>query len=208
MTELRDSDEIPHGVRGRIVVGSIAFALGVITIFVLLGLGATSLGAAVATWQAELRWVAAGILALFGLHFIGVVRVPLLYREARMTSQADPSSLVGAYAMGLAFGFGWTPCVGPALAAVLFVATGMDQIWQGGLLLFVYGLGMTFPFILASLFVGSFLKWAQLHRYLLIHIEKLLGLMLLVFAALIATDSVSTIANWMLETFPVFMRFL
>jgi cytochrome c-type biogenesis protein len=106
-----------------------------------------------------------GVLILFGLHFLGVLRIGLLYREARAEVQtANPPRILGAYVMGLAFGFGWTPCVGPALAAILMVASGMGDLWKGGTLLLVYGLSMTLPFVVAALFAGPFLGWVARHR--------------------------------------------
>ena len=116
----------------------------------------------------------------------------------------EPTTVVGAYLMGLAFGFGWTPCVGPALGTILMIASGMGDITRGGLLLFVYGLGMTAPFVVAALFSGSFLRLVARHRRLIPAMEKVLGAMLIVFAALIATGSVNAISSWMIETFPAF----
>ena len=117
-------------------------------------------------------------------------------------SAVAPTSMVGAYVMGLAFGFGWTPCVGPALAAILMIASGMGDIWRGALLLAVYGLAMTLPFILAALFAKPFLRWVQRNRRYMGHIEKVMGGMLILFAVLIATNTVNLIAQWMIETFP------
>jgi len=156
MHELQSDKAIPIGAQRRLIVSAIFFALGVTTIFVLLGMGATALGQTFGMWRDTLRYVAAGILLLFGLHFLGIMRIPLLYREAKIESTAAPSTIIGAYLMGLAFGFGWTPCVGPALAAILMVASGMGDIWQGGLLLLVYGLAMTAPFVVAALFARPF----------------------------------------------------
>jgi len=204
MQELRGDDEIAPGAQKRLFLSAIFFALGVTTIFVLLGMGATAAGQTFREWKTELSYVAALILTVFGLHFLGVIRIPLLYREAKLDSKADPSSTFGAYVMGLAFGFGWTPCVGPALAAVLMVASGMGSIWEGGSLLFVYGIGMTFPFIIAALFAKPFLAWAQRNRKYLGYVEKVMGAMLILFAILIATNSVNYIANLMLEWFPSF----
>jgi len=153
-----------------------------------------------------LSYVAAAILLVFGLHFLGVIRVPLLYREARMESSAEPSTVMGAYLMGLAFGFGWTPCVGPALAAILMMASGMGDIWRGALLLFVYGAGMTAPFIVAALFARPFLAWVQRHRAAFQWVEKGMGVMLIVFAILIATGAVNQIAAAMIRWFPGFLN--
>lgn len=204
MNELRGADSIPAGAQRRLIVSAVFFAFGVTTIFVLLGLGATALGQAFAQWKGPLSYVAAAVLFLFGLHFLGILRIPLLYREARMESKAEPTTVFGAYLMGLAFGFGWTPCVGPALAAILMVASGMGDLWRGGLLLLVYGIGMTAPFVIAALFARPFLAWMQRNRRYLGHVEKVMGVMLIVFAILIATNTVNRIADLMIRWFPGF----
>ena len=204
MSELREDQDIPPGAQRRLVISAIFVACGVTTIFVLLGMGATAVGQAFGAWRDSLRYVAAAILLLFGLHFLGWVKVPLLYREARLESSAAPTTVFGAYLMGLAFGFGWTPCVGPALAAILMVASGMGDVWRGGLLLLVYGLAMTAPFIVAALFAKPFLGWLQRNRRYLTHVEKVMGAMLIVFAILIATNSVNYIAQWMINVMPSF----
>ena len=204
MNELRGEDDIAPGAQKRLVVSAVFFALGVTTIFVLLGMGATALGQAFAQWRQPLSYVAAGILLLFGLHFLGILRIPLLYREARMESSAEPTTIIGAYLMGLAFGFGWTPCVGPALAAILMVASGMGSLAEGALLLLVYGLGMTAPFIVAAFFARPFLNWIQSKRKYMGYVEKVMGGMLILFAVLIATDAVNLIADMMIRWFPGF----
>lgn len=206
MAELRGGGQIAPGAQRRLVISALFFALGVTSIFVLLGMGATALGQGFRAWQTQLGYVAAGVLTLFGLHFLGVLRIPLLYREARMQSGAAPSTILGAYLMGLAFGFGWTPCVGPALAAILMVASGMGDVTRGGLLLLVYGLSMTFPFVLAAFFARPFLRWmARFQRFLPL-VEKAMGMMLIVFAILILTNSVGIIAQWLLDLTPWFSR--
>lgn len=207
MSELRDDGGIAPGAQRRLVISAVFFALGVSTIFVLLGMGATALGQTFVQWRQPLSYVAAAILLLFGLHFLGILRIGLLYREARLESKAEPTTVIGAYVMGLAFGFGWTPCVGPALAAILMVASGMGDIWQGGSLLLVYGLAMTAPFVVAALFARPFLGWMQRNRKYLGHVEKVMGVMLIIFAILIATNAVNMIADAMIRWFPGFMSF-
>ncbi|MBA3909702.1 MAG: cytochrome C biogenesis protein CcdA [Rhodobacter sp.] len=199
--ELRDGGTVANGARGRLVVQALAFAIGVTTIFVLLGLGATALGRSFAQWKEPLSYVAAAVLILFGLHFLGVFRIGFLYREARVDSGTNPRTLAGAYLMGLAFGFGWTPCVGPALAAILMVASGMGDLWRGGALLLVFGLSMTSPFVIAAFFAGPFLAWLSRHRAMMVHVEKAMGVMLIVFGILIATNSMNLIADWMIRNF-------
>lgn len=199
--ELRTGDTIAPGAKRRLAIQAVAFALGVTTIFVMLGLGATALGRVFLQWRETLSWVAGGVLILFGLHFLGVLKIGLFYREARVQSQSKPTTLIGAYVMGLAFGFGWTPCVGPALAAILMVASGMGELWRGGLLLLVYGLSTTLPFVVAALFAGPFLAWVARHRALMGNVEKAMGVMLIVFGILIATNTVNLIADWMIRNF-------
>ena len=206
MAELRSDGKIAPGAQRRLILSSIAFALGVTSIFVMLGMGATALGQTFAQWKQPLSYVAAAILFLFGLHFLGILKIGLFYREAKIESKAERTTVIGAYVMGLAFGFGWTPCVGPALASILFVASGMGDIWRGGLLLLVYGLAMTAPFIVAAVFARPFLGWMQRNRQYLGYVEKVMGVMLIIFAILIATNAVNLIAAWMIEVMPSFQN--
>ncbi|KUJ76154.1 sulfur oxidation protein [Ruegeria marisrubri] len=204
IAELRDDGEIAPGAQKRLLISAVMFALGVTTIFMLLGMGATALGQLFGRYLDALSYVAAAILLVFGLHFLGVVRIPLLYREARLESRAEASTVAGAYLMGLAFGFGWTPCVGPALASILMIASGMGELWRGAFLLFVYGVGMTAPFVIAALFAKPFLHWVQRHRAAFAWVEKAMGAMLVLFAVLIATGGVNLIADAMIRWVPGF----
>ncbi len=204
MNELTGEGKISQGAQRRLVISAIAFALGVTTIFILLGLGATALGSAFARYKEPLSYIGAVILLAFGLHFLGIVKIPFLYREARLESSAAPSTLIGAYLMGLAFGFGWTPCVGPALASILMIASGMGDLWRGAVLLAVYGLAMTTPFVIAALFARPFLAWAGRNRKYLPWVERTMGVMLIVFAILIVTNSVNAIGQFMLDWMPWF----
>ncbi len=204
MSELRGEATLPRGVQRRLILSSIAFSLGVTTIFMLFGMGATALGQAFIEWRDALKWVAATVLLLFGLHFLGVLRIGLFYRQARIEPSFAPRSHLGAYVMGLAFGFGWTPCIGPALAVILMIASGMGEIWRGAALLAVYGLSMTLPFVVVALFARPFLDWIAGNRAKLSHVEKLMGAMLVLFAILIGTDSVAVLAQSMLDWMPWF----
>ncbi|MGZ2257153.1 cytochrome c biogenesis CcdA family protein [Roseobacter sp. A03A-229] len=196
---------VTGAVRWRAFLTSVSFAFGVITVFVGLGATATVFGQMVREYFEVLRWVAAGIIIAMGLHFLGVIRIGFLYRQFRADA-GDTSNVgvLGAYVIGLAFAFGWTPCVGPVLAAILFTAAGQDTAEQGATLLFAYGLGMTLPFVVAALFIGPFMSWmARFRRHLGI-VEKLMGGLLLLFGILIATNSINVIAQWMLEHIPWF----
>ena len=205
MNQISAGSEISPAVRFRAVLAASCFALGVITIFVGLGATATVFGSLVREYFDVLRWVAAAIIIAMGLHFLGVVKIGFLYRQFRADAgDISNVSLIGAYVIGLAFAFGWTPCVGPVLAAILFTAAGQETANEGAALLLAYGLGMTLPFIVAAMFIGPFMTWMARFRKHLGLIEKLMGLMLVLFGVLIATNSINYIAQWMLETIPWF----
>ena len=203
MNQISSDAEIDAATRRRAVLAACFFAAGVITIFMGLGAAATMFGQVVREYFDVLRWLAAAIIIAMGLHFLGVIRIGILYRQLRAdTGNTSNVSLAGAYVIGLAFAFGWTPCVGPVLAAILFTAAGASVASEGMALLFVYGLGMTAPFVLAALFIGPFMRWMSGFRRHLGLIEKIMGGMLIVFGLLIATNSMNYIAQWMLEIGP------
>ena len=205
MNQLSAGAPITMAVRRRAFLASVLFSLGVITIFVGLGATASVFGQAVREYFDILRYAAAALIIATGLHFLGVIRIGFLYRQFR-AEPGDVSNVgyLGAYVIGLAFAFGWTPCVGPVLAAILFTAAGQETAGQGAALLFFYGLGMTLPFVVAALFVGPFLSWMARFRKHLGLVEKLTGVLLVIFGILIATETINVIAQWMLDTFPVF----
>lgn len=203
MNQISAEGKITGAVRWRAFVSAMAFSAGVLTIFMALGASASLAGQLVRDWMDVLRWIAAAIILVMGLHFLGVIRIGFLYRQFRSEAgNTSNMSVVGAYVIGLAFAFGWTPCVGPVLAAILFMAGGTDSATQGAGLLFAYGVGMTAPFVLAALFVGPFMRFMQKFRRHLGLMEKIMGVLLVVFAVLIATDTISYIAEWMLEVGP------
>ncbi|AUH63356.1 cytochrome c biogenesis CcdA family protein [Paracoccus zhejiangensis] len=199
--ELRGSEAIAPRAQRRLIMAAIAFALGVTSIFLLFGLGATTLGRAFADYRQPLSYVAAAVLAVLGLHLLGVLRLAPLDRQARIGAEPRRRGAFGSYLVGLAFGFGWTPCVGPSLAAILLIASGSDSLMRGVGLLATFGLSMTLPFVLAAAFAAPVLGWIARHRDVMRHAERASGLLLLVFAALVATGSVNRIADWMIRTF-------
>jgi cytochrome c-type biogenesis protein len=190
--------------QARLVATAIAFVAGFTTVFVALGATASAIGQTIAQWFDVLSIVAGAIILVMGLHFLGVFRIGLLFREARVEVQRKPPGLVGAYVMGLAFAFGWTPCVGPVLAAILFVAGAEDTALKGAGLLAVYALGIGLPFVLAAAFAGRFFAAARGFMRHLPRIEKAMGGLLVVTGLLFMTGRMSAIAQWLLETFPAF----
>lgn len=204
MNQLETDTEITPAIRSRAILSAISFSAGVITIFVAMGAGASAFGQLVGQYMDVLRWGAAAVILVMGLHFLGVIKIGFLYRQFRVEGgSTDNMSLAGAYLIGLAFAFGWTPCVGPVLAAILFtVATEGAGVGRGMLLLTVYGVGMTLPFVLAAVFIVPFLRWMKGFRRHLGRIEKATGVFLVLFAVLIGTNSMNVIANWMLTYLP------
>ena len=208
MKQVSAEARIDARTRKRAVLAAFCFALGVITIFVGLGAASTAFGQLVRNYFDVLRWIAAAIIIAMGLHFLGIIRIGFLYRQLRAdTGDMSDLSLIGAYVVGLAFAFGWTPCVGPVLAAILFMAAGAETAWGGASLLFVYGIGMTLPFVVAAYFIGPFMRWMARFRQHLGTVEKVMGGMLILFGILIATNSMNVIAQWMIDLAPAFWTF-
>lgn len=201
VSELREGDG--GGLRWRVVMAALAFVAGFSAVFVALGATASVVGQAVSAWLGVLSYVAGGLIIVMGLHFLGVFRIPLLDRTARVGVAQKPAGLVGAFVIGLAFGFGWSPCVGPVLAAILLIAAASDSAGEGARLLLVYSLGIGVPFVIAAAFAGAFMRWSARHRARLALIEKAMGAFLIVAGILIFTGQMPTIAYWLIETFPV-----
>ncbi|WP_299737886.1 cytochrome c biogenesis protein CcdA [uncultured Roseobacter sp.] len=207
MSEISAEGALSRGVRRRAFFASIMFSLGIITVFVLLGAAAYGLSQSFRSAQTEFRIVAALIVLVMGLHFLGVLRIGFLNRVFQMeVGDTKNMSVLGAYLVGFAFAAGWTPCVGGVLTAVVFTASTEATALRGLILLLVFGAAMTTPFVIASLFIGPFLKFVARFRQHLPKVEKAMGVLMIVFAGLIATDSVNYIAQWMLQTFPAFQN--
>lgn len=191
-------------VNRRVFYSALLFVLGFTTVFVLLGATASFIGQAMARYFDVLSKVAGLAILILGIHYTGLVRIPLLYREARVDVKQSPTSLLSAYFIGLAFAFGWTPCVGPVLASVLFLAGSEGTAFQGAWLLLVYSLGMGLPFLFAALFAGQFLSVSSRIKRHMAVVEKFIGAMLILTGLLLVTGKFAVIGFWLLETFPVF----
>lgn len=188
----------------RVVALSFAFVLGFATVFVALGASASAIGKAVTSYFDTLALIAGVIIVILGLHFLGLFRIGILFREARFQASTRPAGFLGAYVVGLAFAFGWTPCVGPVLAAILVVAGVEGSAGRGALLLGAYALGIGIPFLLASLFSGPFIRLMTKLRARMGVVEKVIGTALVLTGVLFLTGGMPRISGWLLETFPVF----
>jgi cytochrome c-type biogenesis protein len=199
-------EEMHEGRRARVrlavLLAALCFVAGFSTVFVILGATASWIGQAVSAHLALLGYFAGIFICLMGLHFLHVFRIPLFDRTVRIGLPEKPAGLIGAYLIGLAFGFGWSPCVGPVLAAILLVAGAQDSAGEGARLLFIYSLGIGLPFLVAAGFASAFMRWSARLRSRLDVIEKAMGALLIVTGVLIFTGQMSAIAYWLIEMFP------
>ncbi|MBL4645225.1 MAG: cytochrome C biogenesis protein [Hyphomicrobiales bacterium] len=186
----------------QVVLSSIAFVAGFTTVFVLLGAVASVFGQFVARHAATMSIIAGVAIIIMGLHFLGVFRIALLFREARIQVKTVQPGYLGGYVMGLAFAFGWTPCIGPVLAAILAVAGTEDTVAQGAGLLAAYSLGLGIPFITAAFFAKPFIKWMAGFKQHMQKVERVMGALLVITGFLFLTNQMSVFSFWMLEMFP------
>lgn len=192
--------------RGRAFIFALSFVLGLATVFVGLGAAASTMGELLAQHRFLLTRIAGAVLVVFGLHFVGLFRIPLLYRDIRFDAGGLAGSLPGAYVMGLAFAFGWTPCIGPVLAAILFWAAQEATVSKGAVLLSAYAAGLGTPFLLAAAFVGPFQGFLERMRPHLRWVEAAMGAFLILIGIAFITGAFSSAAWWLLEAFPVLGR--
>lgn len=200
------ADATTPQVTRRVVLAAVAFVLGFATVFVALGATASVLGQFLADYKDLFAKIAGLVIALFGLHFMGVFRVGFLNFEKRFHVEGRPTGPVGAYLVGLAFAFGWTPCVGPVLATILTLAAGSPSPGHGISLLAAYAAGIGLPFIAAATAVGPFLRWAGRVRRHMRTIEVVIGALLVATGATIFFGRMAHLAQWLLDTFPIFAR--
>ena len=194
-----------RGVRRRVVLASLLFVAGFTTVFVILGATASALGQLVRQYLDVLSTAAGIAIIAMGLHFLGVFRIGLLYREARF--QVDrPVGLWGAYVMGLAFAFGWTPCIGPILGSILAVAGAETSVTQGAFLLAVYSAGLGLPFILAAFAIKPFTAFLKRMRSRFGFVEKAMGALLVLTGVAFLSGWLTNASFWLLETFPALGR--
>jgi cytochrome c-type biogenesis protein len=188
-------------VRRRAVLAALLFVAGFSTVFVLLGATASALGQAVRQYLDVLSTIAGVAIIVMGLHFLGILRIGLLYREARFNVD-KPVGLWGAYVMGLAFAFGWTPCIGPVLAAILTIAGSEASVARGAFLLAAYSAGLGIPFLLAAFAMKPFVALLERMRSRFSAVEKAMGILLVLTGIAFLTGWITTASFWLLETFP------
>jgi len=186
----------------RTMLAALMFVAGFTTVFVMLGASASLLGQLLRAHLTLLSQIAGLAIIVMGLHFLGLFRLGFLNREARYHAPKKPAGPLGAYGIGLAFAFGWTPCIGPVLAVILSLAASEQDVAKGAGLLAVYSLGLGIPFLLAAAGVGAFLGFLSGMRRHLLMVERLMGGLLVLTGVMFLTGSMQVMSYWLLEQFP------
>jgi cytochrome c-type biogenesis protein len=187
--------------RRDIFLAAVLFVAGFSTVFVALGATASFFGQVLRAHIATLSLLAGFAIIAMGLHFLGVFRLNLLYREKRLEVQ-KPLGLWGAYVMGLAFAFGWTPCIGPILAAILAIAASEATAVRGAGLLAIYSLGLGIPFLLAAAALGPFLGFLKRFKAHFGAVERVVGVLLIGTGIAFLTGTMQNLSFWLIQTFP------
>ncbi|MCV2881069.1 cytochrome c biogenesis CcdA family protein [Actibacterium sp. XHP0104] len=194
--------DLNEGRTARAILPALFFVLGLSTVFLFLGFTASVFGAFFLKNQQYFNIFAGVVVMVFGAHFVGAIRIPFLNREARIDAGDKGGSAFGAYVLGLAFAFGWTPCIGPQLGAIISMAASEANVARGTLLLGVYAAGLGIPFLLVAAFfprLSGVMAWMKRHME---QIERIMGLLLWTIGLLMLTGGFSSFSYWLLETFP------
>ena len=200
--QLTGEDTSRLAAKRRAAEVSLCFILGFTCVFVTLGATASVFGQLLRQWSEILGVLAGLFIIVMGLHFLGLFRVALFYREARFHRFQVKAGLGGAFLLGLAFAFGWTPCIGPVLATILSVAGSRDTVGDGALLLAVYSLGLGVPFLIAALFAARFVLFMRRFRRHFPLVERAMGGVLVLTGALFLSGGMQRASFWLLENFP------
>lgn len=194
----------PAAVGRQVFFASLAFVLGFSVVFVSLGAAASTIGAALMSRLTLMGKIAGVLLIIFGLHTMGLLKIGWLYKEKRFQTQSKPAGLLGAFVVGLAFAFGWTPCIGPILGTILALAADEGTLQRGVILLAVYSLGLGVPFLLTSLMVNQFFRaFAKIRRHYRL-IEVTAGVLMVTVGVLIFTNRFTIITQYLTPYLPTF----
>ena len=186
----------------KVVIVAAFFVMGLSTVFLILGVAASSFGILLLGYKDLLTTIAGLLIMCFGLHFLGIVRIPLLNREVRFDVGDKGGSFFGAYLLGLAFAFGWTPCIGPQLGAILSLAANEASLYKGMILLSFYALGLGIPFLIVAAFLSKMGNTLLLFKQNFELIERVMGLLLWTVGLLMLSGGFTDLSFWLLETFP------
>ena len=195
MEELK-SGEVP-GLVGKIFRNSLAFVAGFSLVFIVLGASATAVGEFLKSQRTIFNIVGGIVIIVFGLHLTGLIKIPLLYRDARMNTAQPRRGLLGAFLLGFAFAFGWTPCIGPILSGILYLAANGETVYQGMFLLAVYSAGLAIPFLLTGLGLSQFMRFYSGFRKHLQVVEVASGVLLIAIGVLVALNKFTVLSGYL-----------
>ena len=188
--------------RWAIMADILAFVLGFSTVFVILGASATALGGFLLAKLSLLSKIAGVMVVILGLHMLGVFRLGFLYRERRIQTESKRVGILGSFLVGMAFAFGWSPCIGPILGGILAYASTRETVGQGMVLLGAYSAGLGIPFIVAGLSIDAFFRFTARFKRHFRMIEVISGGLLIAVGILIFTNQITVLSGWMVKLFP------
>jgi cytochrome c-type biogenesis protein len=184
-------NENTAGMRKKVLLSTITFVCGFSLIFILLGASATFLGQQLDLYRDHIRIIGGHVIVLFGLHLVGWIQIPALNMDHRFHLTRKPLRLMGVFLVGMAFGAGWSPCVGPMLGSILVIASTQQSIWQGVSLLAIYSAGLAIPFVLLSLFINLLLEFFHRVKRIVGYVNRIAGILLLATGIFLLTDGFS-----------------
>ena len=190
--------------RRQMLITSLAFVLGFSVVFICLGASATAIGHLLRHQKTILERIAGAVIIIFGLHLAGVFRIKWLDKDTRVQTSGRPASPIGAFLVGLAFAFGWTPCIGPILGGILAIAGSKNSVGEGVALLAVYSAGLGIPFLVTSLAIDRFFVASKRIRKYYKPIEIASGALLVVLGVLIFTNRFTILSNYFSKFLPTF----
>jgi cytochrome c-type biogenesis protein len=191
----------------KLTLVSISFVLGLSTVFMLLGLAASAMGSFFLPYQHIMGYIAGSIVTVFGLHFLGVFNISILNRDFRFNLASNGGSLTGAYFLGIAFAFGWTPCIGPVLGGILSMAAQESSLQKGVILMLFYATGLGIPFVLCGIFFSKSLFLMNIIKRNMTWVQRLMGTLLIFVGLLLFTGGFSSLSFWLLESLPFLATF-
>ncbi len=195
-------EEIEQGKSRKVVIAAIFFVMGLSTVFMFLGIAASALGRSLLRYQGEMTIIGGVIIIIFGLHFLGLFRIPFLYREARMDVKTEGGSFLGAYILGLAFAFGWSPCIGPILGTILFLVVDEGSVGKGVIMMGAYAFGLGIPFLLAAVFINRAIGMMNRFKRHMRKVEIGSGVLMITIGIMMITGWFTAMSFWLLEQFP------
>ncbi len=192
LEELTDAEE---NTRKKVILSTLAYVLGFSAVFILMGASASFMGSLMKQYGNAIRLTGGHVIILFGSHLTGIIEIKGLYFEKRIHPQKKPLHFLGTFLVGMAFGAGWSPCIGPMLGSILILAGNQQTVSQGIILLALYSLGMAIPFIIISFFINAFLKFIRKATSALKYFNMIAGMLLILIGLLLVTNKLAVLSN-------------